>query len=150
MEPQSLNLHIGLDNRFVRDGVEGIRAALSVWPSSNVDEPSWSGPVFMRGEGYTRIKAPTETPFAPRKYVAKMGVFRPAGAGLWLSALRILSVPVFRNGGWDYTDRILIHAAPGPARLAGCIAPDGWKMQKLFEELGGFEVGKQFELGVFV
>jgi hypothetical protein len=152
MEQQTIRLVIGLNNTFTSvDGAFGIRGALAVWPDNRGGEPTPIGPIMMRGGGFTRIKAPTETEYAPLAYVAEMTRFRPeSNPERKIPALRILGVPVFREGLWSYTDRILIHPAVSLHQLKGCIAPDGWPIEELFEALGGFRFSKQFELRVVV
>lgn len=151
MELQSIGINTGnFKDRFVDDtGAEGLRGKIVVWLDDDRDDPERIGDVFMRGDGYTRIKASGGYDHAPAIYVAEMVHYTPKGRSVSFMAIRILAVPVCRKGKWSYTDRILIHPAKYPSQLQGCIAPDGWPIGKLFDALGGFKVGKQFRLTVY-
>lgn len=143
------------------EGVRGVLRVLRV-QQDGTEHALVECPTVERGDGYARMK--------PGAFVARADVYRPRGAASTVSglpqviqALRVLNVPVWRRVRGElikvFLDTLLFHPANRPDQLEGCVAPgcqptaygvqrSTLAMSYVFEMLGGFRRGEEYELTV--
>lgn len=140
------NQHLALQRTQARaidpvSGIEFVRLMLTVYNENG--KVCLQLPCIERGGNYVQL------PKGP--WVAKMDYYRPlSDPDKKIEALRI-------NFKGPRGNSILIHPANYPGQLEGCIAPGLLETERgvgqsvaalsqVFDALGGFQVGREFEL----